>query len=353
MNIIIEDLAGNLICETTEKEVKNLQGLYKKIEEQSGLTDFCLAYIKIKQSSINNTIQSSLFFNTINIGNNTDIESDESIVYEEPTESMLGDIQDIEFSEDIPLPPITELDKFSIKIQREIDIINTRKKYFSANILLAIGMNVATYFLINQAIGSAKKKNISQNKINLLAKTCQHSLKETDFSQPKELGPEIGTQKQFNDWEKCMDLVKTKKPIDICGRTDFYSKHKFCAHNDLEKWCYKKGYYNPSLLVTDSQYKDCKKRWKESRNRFHSEAAEGGWAVFSIFTICLSILYHMVTIFYITEDNFSLAKSIKDDAINAALCCCKNKKKHPKSKKQILFIKNQEKLENPLTANLM
>ena len=32
MNIIIEDLAGNLICETTEKEVKNLQGLYKKIE---------------------------------------------------------------------------------------------------------------------------------------------------------------------------------------------------------------------------------------------------------------------------------------------------------------------------------
>lgn len=353
MNIIIEDLAGNLICETTEKEVKNLQGLYKKIEEQSGLTDFCLAYVKIKQTKIKNKIIYSILFNSINIGNNPDLESSEILDYANPTKDMLRNIKDVEFSKDIPLPPKKELDEFSLKHQQELNMINMRKKYLSANFVLAIGMTVATYFLINKAIESSNTKKISQHKINILAKTCQHSLEETDFSQPKEYGPEIGTKTQFDDWKKCMDLVKTKKPIDICGRTDFYSRHTFCAHNDLEQWCYKKGYYNPLILVTDSQYKDCKKRWKESENRFHNEVAEGGWAVFSIFTICLSIIYHTVTIFYLTEDNFSLAKSIKDDAIKTALCCRKNTKKRYKTKRHLLFINEHEKIENTLTANLL
>ena len=329
MEIIVENMAGLVIYKTTEEKVKTLQGLYKKVQENSSLTDqYCLAYIKTKKTSINNKSHDSLVFNIIHIGNNTDIESAENLVYAEPTEQMLGDIQDIEFPQDIPLPPIKKLDNLSIKIKEELEGLKTTTKQFYANIFVSIGLTIATYFIITQAKHWADKKHLESLKINSLAKTCQHSLKDTDFSKReynKDENPKIGTQKQFDDWKKCMALVNSKNPERICGLTDFYRFNKHCAQNDLHQWCYDRGDANPSILVTDTQYNDCKRRWKASKNRFHNELRQAGWVSFAIITTTLSTLYLLASGFFLTEKNYLLYKKIKKDTNNCALCFCRNK----------------------------
>ena len=49
--------------------------------------------------------------------------------------------------------------------------------------------------------------------------------------------PNIGTQKDFDDWSECIKQAKSISQEDICNHTQFFYNHGHCATNDLQKFC--------------------------------------------------------------------------------------------------------------------
>ena len=166
--------------------------------------------------------------------------------------------------------------------QKELD--NNIKGHLSW--IMGVAILAATYFVINDLVlPSAAKKNKEEDTIKDLAKPCGHSLMDTNFEKRGNLppNPNIGTQNKFDDWEKCQSLAKSTDPDNVCPWTRFYDKYDRCAQNDLNDWCYKKGIVNPSILVSDTQYKNCQLRYEASQRRLNAQTKQAGsWILFSL-----------------------------------------------------------------------